>query len=682
MGETKEQTKSLKKKDEEDDRPRSSLDDKKRADKAEDKKDDVESAKEVHTLRQSEEKHKTSAELGDGNGNNKEPLNEKPKEDSPPDDKQEKGEEKKKDSKTEKTNKSEPKIKTTEENTNKDSKKKSGDFLYDYVDTKATMPLIDNDLSGSRALTPNKDNLTVASLTVASSFHISQLSSISFPYCPRTPVMSIGFHHKQFISVSNADEDTIDRVITAMKYNYCKGVRRRAFQTQEGVRRIELYGMPFQPYFMDHFTFVNAIMLMLKDLLKAGYAVVSVANIGQGRDMFVWFFRKENFNTRKTEHKFGLLELLGRCKIRTYGTVQDYNAKFEDILTEYEQKVVETESKYNLFTSIRVGTNVWDTKRSLDTLKSKGMLSKMMQKLEEEKYQIYMAIPLDRKRSAMMYWKNLESTAPRKPGFFISLMRKNRIVLSEADEKTTETVKKALKSSWKKKVAFEDPLLSECPGAQTFILDGNPFTQGPIQKVRDVLDLMFALLKGLRFDGWTAAVNVHMITNVIDRGSIWFTYGDVCDTDFCSISVEDTAGMRAYKVPQQCIDNVNSNVLDVVLPDSQGWSVENEEYYWNFEEEIWVPSSSSEWNEEETLIEKGHAVLCAVIHGMMEQDYHPVLAMNMPPSGVADEQGQESKSKHSRNICTFFFAKDIPHYNRSIYPMKVPNAGDNSDGNF
>ena len=53
---------------------------------------------------------------------------------------------------------------------------------------------------------------------------ISNRSSSSFPYCPKVPIMSIGFHHKQYISIANADEEIIEEVIKAMKYNYSKGV--------------------------------------------------------------------------------------------------------------------------------------------------------------------------------------------------------------------------------------------------------------------------------------------------------------------------------------------------------------------------------------------------------------------------------------------------------------------------
>ena len=444
-------------------------------------------------------------------------------------------------------------------------------------------------------------------------------------------------------------------------------MKRRVFQTHEGMRRIELYGMPFQPYFQDHFTFVNAILDMLKDLLKGGYTIISVANIGHGRDMFVWFLRKDNYNTRKP-HQFGLLELLGRCKLRTYGNLHESTEDLEAILKDSGYEIVEKESKF-LFTSLRVNSNIWDTKRSVDTLKSKAILCKIMHKLEEDNMRVYMSIPLDRKRSTIMHWKDKDASPPMKRGFFLSMMRKNRFVLSEADEKTKNVVKAALKSSWKRKVMTEDPLLSECEGSQTFILEGNPFTDGSPQKVRDILDVMFALFKQLQFEGWTACVNVHMITNVIERAAIWFTHTGLKETDFCSISVENQDSLRAYKVPENCIDTMNITILDCVLPEKHGWVIEKEEYIWKFEEKIWVPSSSKDWNEEETLIEKGHALLCTMLHSMLQEDYHPVIALNMPPSGVA-EQEEGASSSRSRNLCTFFFAKDVQHLNSTIYPLK------------
>merc|ERR1719499_2964180 len=274
-------------------------------------------------------------------------------------------------------------------------------------------------------------------------------------------------------------------------------------KAQEGIRRIELYGMPFQPYFMDHFTFVNAVIAMLRDLLRLGYYVISVANLGQGRDMFVWFFKREKLNTRGAHH-FGLLEILGRCKLRCYGNIQDHSDAFEEIIKEAGHDIIDKESKFNLFTSLRINNNIWDTKRSKDTMKSKQILCK--------------------------------------------IMRKNRFVLTEADDKTVSTVRKALKDSWNKRVMSEDPLLSDVIGSHTFILEGNPFNEGTIQKVREILDTMFALLTKLNFEGWTPVVNIHMITNVIDRSSIWFEHGDVKVTEYCSISVENLNNIRAYKV--------------------------------------------------------------------------------------------------------------------------------------
>lgn len=522
---------------------------------------------------------------------------------------------------------------------------------------------------------------------------MSDRSGTTFPYNPKTPIMSIGFHHKQYVSVSNAEEDTIDEVINAIKYNYSKGVKRRSFQAQEGMRRIELYGMPFQPYFMDHFTFVNAVIAMLRDLLRLGYYVISVANLGQGRDMFVWFFKREKLNTRGAHH-FGLLEILGRCKLRCYGNIQDHSDAFEEIIKEAGHDIIDKESKFNLFTSLRINNNIWDTKRSKDTMKSKQILCKIMQKLENEGNHIYMAIPLDRKRSSIMYWQKQEKdTGPRKPGFFLTMMRKNRFVLTEADDKTVSTVRKALKDSWNKRVMSEDPLLSDVIGSHTFILEGNPFNEGPIQKVREILDTMFALLTKLNFEGWTPVVNIHMITNVIDRSSIWFEHGDVKVTEYCSISVENLSNIRAYKVPEKCIEAINISVLDTVLPESHDWTVKDMEYLWKFEEKVWVPSSSQEWNDNDTLVEKGHLILGTIMHTMMQEDFYPVIALNMPPSGVAEtvpedkdnKEGDEKKEsgKVNKNLCTFFFAKNVPHYNSSVYPLKnsedMTNSADMSD---
>ena len=47
----------------------------------------------------------------------------------------------------------------------------------------------------------------------------------------------------------------------------------------------------------------------------------------------MWFLRKENFNTRR-QHQFGMVELHGRCKLRTYGNSQQFLPHFEEIIKE------------------------------------------------------------------------------------------------------------------------------------------------------------------------------------------------------------------------------------------------------------------------------------------------------------------------------------------------------------
>ena len=59
---------------------------------------------------------------------------------------------------------------------------------------------------------------------------------------------------------------------------------------------------------------------------------------------------------------------------------------------------------------------------------------------------------------------------------------------------------------------------------------------------------------------------------------------------------------------------------------------------------------------------------------MIEENYHPVIALNLPPSGTAEPNETKDKGSNPvRAICTFFFAKDEPHYNSKIYPEKDPN---------
>ena len=253
---------------------------------------------------------------------------------------------------------------------------------------------------------------------------------------------------------------------------------------------------------MDHFTFVYAMSEMLKDLLKFGSSVVAVPNLGMGRDMFLWIFRKQQLVRGFLEHKFGTLELLGRCKFRVYGVVQDAIKDIEDIFKNSGSDVVESESKYSLFTTLRLDKNIWDSKRSKDTIKGKIVLTQILQKLESLGYRGYTSLPLDRKRSTVIFSKNETGEPPKKQSFMVSLMRKNRVVVSGADENIIQKIQYSLETSWSK-VVLEDVLMNDfnAQDVHTFILDQYPWSECKTEKYRNVLDLFLHLFQTLRFEG-------------------------------------------------------------------------------------------------------------------------------------------------------------------------------------
>ena len=102
---------------------------------------------------------------------------------------------------------------------------------------------------------------------------------------------------------------------------------------------------------------------------------------------------------------------------------------------------MESEAKYSLFTTLRLENNIWDSKRSNETIKSKIILTQILQKLENLGFKCYTAVPLDRKRSTVVFWRSEDSKPPQKPSFMVSLMRKNRIVVSGAEEHVLKKIK-------------------------------------------------------------------------------------------------------------------------------------------------------------------------------------------------------------------------------------------------
>ena len=107
--------------------------------------------------------------------------------------------------------------------------------------------------------------------------------------------------------------------------------------------------------------------------------------------------------------------------------------------------------------------------------------------------------------------------------------------------------------------------------------------------------------------------------------------------------------------------------MECMVPVSKQWVVKDTEYEWEFGEKIWVSPSSRHWEDSTNAMEKGHMLVCVVIRTMGEEEFHPVLSLNLPPPNF--KKGDDTEP--TKNLCSFFFASDDIHPNSVIYPKST-----------